>query len=64
MKTEHAKTVSDLLEIDKKLFEKDPQKLIKQKEKQMEGAVKILDFETAAILRDEVLELQRLLGKK
>lgn len=32
-------------------------KLIKQKEGQMEGAVKILDFETAAILRDEIKEL-------
>ena len=32
-------------------------KLIRQKEKQMEGAVKILDFETAAILRDEIAEL-------
>ncbi|MSU45204.1 MAG: excinuclease ABC subunit UvrB [Candidatus Zambryskibacteria bacterium] len=60
MKSEHAKTVSALLEIDKKLFEKDPQKLIRQKEKQMDGAVKILDFETAAILRDEIVELVRM----
>jgi excinuclease ABC subunit B len=64
MKTEHAKTVGALLEVDKKLFEKDPQKLIKQKEKQMEGSVKILDFETAAILRDEILELQKLAAPK
>ncbi|TSC70781.1 MAG: excinuclease ABC subunit B [Parcubacteria group bacterium Gr01-1014_46] len=59
MRTEHKKTVDSLLELDKKLFEKDPQKLIRQKEKQMDGAVKILDFETAAILRDEILELQK-----
>ena len=59
MKTEHAKTVDDLLMIDKRMFEKDPEKLIKQKEKQMEGSVKILDFETAAILRDEILALQK-----
>jgi excinuclease UvrABC nuclease subunit len=45
-------------------LEKDPEKLIKQKEKQMDGAVKILDFETAAILRDEILELQKILEKK
>lgn len=64
MKTEHKKTVESLLEIDKKLFAKDPQKLIKQKEKQMDGAVKILDFESAAILRDEILELQKLTQKK
>ncbi len=62
MKTEHAKTVSGLLEIDKKMFSKDPQKLIKQKEKQMEGAVKILDFETAAILRDEIAELIKMVS--
>jgi excinuclease ABC subunit B len=35
-------------------------KLISQKEKQMDGAVKILDFETAALLRDEILELTKL----
>ncbi len=64
MKTEHSKTVDKLLTIDKKFFEKDPQKLIKQKEKQMEGSVKILDFETAAILRDEILELQKMLLSK
>lgn len=63
MKTEHKKTVESLLEIDKKLFAKDPQKLIKQKEKQMDGVVKILDFETAAILRDEILELQKIMQK-
>jgi len=60
MKTEHAKTVSSILEIDKKLFEKNPEKLIKQKEKQMQASVKILDFETAAILRDEIAELLKL----
>lgn len=63
MKTEHKKTVDGLVQIDKKLFEKDPAKLAKlisQKEKQMDGAVKILDFETAAILRDEILELEKL----
>ena len=60
MKSEHDKTVSTLLELDKKMFQKDPGKLIKQKEKQMEGAVKMLDFETAAILRDEIAELLRM----
>jgi excinuclease ABC subunit B len=64
MKTDHAKTVDELLVLDKKMFEKDPLKLIKQKEKQMEGSVKILDFETAAILRDEILELQKRLESK
>jgi excinuclease ABC subunit B len=57
LKSEHRKTVDSLLEIDRKKFEKNPEELIKQKEKQMEGAVKILDFETAALLRDEIAEL-------
>ncbi len=64
MKTEHKKTVDSLLVLDKKMLEKNPDKLIKQKEKQMDGAVKILDFETAAILRDEIVELQKILEKK
>ncbi len=63
MKTEHKKTVDGLLLIDKKLFEKNPDRLVKQKEKQMNGAVKILDFETAAILRDEITELLKIIEK-
>lgn len=35
--------------------------LIKQKDKQMNAAVKILDFETAAILRDEIQELEKMI---
>ena len=60
LKSEHQKTVDSLIQIDKKMFVKDPMKMIKQKEKQMEGSVKILDFETAAILRDEIAELQKM----
>jgi len=63
LKSEHQKTVDELLKLDKKLFEKDPKKLIKQKEKQMESAVKVLDFETAAILRDEIAELTKKIKK-
>ena len=59
LKSEHQKTVDELLKLDEKLFAKDPKKLIKQKEKQMNAAVKILDFETAAILRDEIVELTK-----
>ncbi len=54
LKSEHEKTVKTLLQFDKIQFEKDPKKLIKEKEQQMSDAVKILDFETAAILRDEI----------
>jgi excinuclease ABC subunit B len=57
MQTEHKKAVGTLLSVDKVLYEKDPAKLIAQKEKEMLQAVKELDFETAAILRDEIKEL-------
>src|SRR3990167_7392143 len=63
MQSEHQKTVKTLLEFDLKLFEKNPQKLIKDKEKQMNNAVKILDFESAAILRDEIRMLEKKLEK-
>jgi len=55
---DHAKSVNAELEIDKKLFAKNPGKLIKMKEKEMSKAVKELDFETAAILRDEIAFLK------
>ncbi len=54
LKKDHQKSVEYELAIDKKLFEKNPNKLIRLKEKQMNEAVKYLDFETAAILRDEI----------
>src|SRR3989344_2725723 len=63
IKTEHEKTVKELLKFDKAKFEKDPAKLIKEKEKQMSDAVKILDFETAAILRDEIKVLVDTINK-
>ena len=59
LKSEHSKTVRALLELDEKFFAKNPKKLIAQKEKQMNDAVKVLDFETAAILRDEIAELKK-----
>lgn len=54
LESKHKKAVKEELSIDEKLFKKNPDKLIKLKEKQMKEAVKILDFETAAILRDEI----------
>ena len=45
------------MRIDEAQFIKNPKKLIAEKERQMNGAVKILDFETAAILRDEIRQL-------
>ncbi len=68
METEHSKAVNAELALDLELFaqiEKDQkgrktkgknpiEKLIKIKEEEMKEAVKLLDFETAAILRDEI----------
>ncbi|MDB5260162.1 MAG: UvrB, excinuclease subunit excinuclease subunit [Candidatus Nomurabacteria bacterium] len=54
MQSDHAKAVNEELKVDQKLFAKNPEKLMKLKEKQMKEAVKELDFETAAILRDEI----------
>jgi excinuclease ABC subunit B len=59
---EHKKAVNSLLLVDAK--HKDLNKLVRQKEKQMNAAVKILDFETAAILRDEINELHKLSESK
>ncbi len=64
MQTEHKKTVKALLVLDEKALAKDPERLIKQKEKQMNASVKILDFETAAILRDEILEIKKRIEEK
>jgi excinuclease ABC subunit B len=64
LQTEHTKAVKMLLDLDKNMLGKNPKKLITQKEKQMENAAKILDFETAAILRDEILELKRRIESK
>jgi excinuclease ABC subunit B len=63
MQSEHQKAVAQLLKVDLEKAKKNPEKLLMQKEKQMEGAVKILDFETAAILRDEILAIKEALEK-
>ncbi len=64
IQSEHKKTVNTLLQFDEAMFKKSPMKLIKDKERQMNQSVKILDFETAAILRDEIQELYARLEKK
>lgn len=72
MESDHAKAVNAELALDLELFaqiEKDQkgrktrgknpiEKLIKLKEDEMKEAVKVLDFETAAILRDEISVLR------
>lgn len=69
LESKHDKAVQAELELDEKIFNiEDPKKrasglkkLIKQKEKKMNEAVKELDFETAAIVRDEMLVLKGML---
>jgi len=64
IKSDHQKTVDTLMVLNKKMLEKAPDKLLKQKEKQMNAAAKIMDFETAAILRDEIKEIEEIIEKK
>lgn len=66
MRSEHDETVDTLLKVDMDLYRKNPVKVIKEKRQQMEEAVAILDFETAAIIRDEInyLELSDKKNKK
>ena len=58
LEREHGQAVKTLLSTDEEMFKKNPKKLIKDKMKEMEDAVENLDFETAAIIRDEIKVLE------
>ncbi len=58
IESKHKKTVMAALSAEKSDFEKNPEKFVKKKQKEMELAVAELDFETAAVLRDEINYLQ------
>lgn len=60
MQTEHQKTINTLLTIDAELYKVNPKGVLKEKRAQMGEAVQILDFETAAILRDEIKALEEM----
>jgi excinuclease ABC subunit B len=60
IQSEHQKAVRTLLEVDADIYKKSPRKLIALKREQMNEAVKILDFESAAILRDEIRALENI----
>ena len=62
MRTEHDAAVGELVRIDEDLARTNPTKLLRQKEEQMKVAVKALDFETAALIRDELFALRDKLG--
>ena len=64
LQSRHEKTVNELLSVDGELFAKNPTKFLREKERQMSLAVKELDFETAAVIRDEIVFLRDKLAKE
>lgn len=64
MESDHDKAVSANLLLDEQLFADNPKELIKIKEQNMNDAVAELDFETAAILRDEIQAIREKTGEK
>ena len=62
LRTEHDAAVGELVKIDEDLAKTNPTRLIKQKNEQMARAVKDLDFESAALIRDEIYALEAKLG--
>jgi excinuclease ABC subunit B len=58
IRSEHDKTVGAMLALDKKEFDKNPESFIKDLRRRMSEAVEELDFETAAIIRDEIYRLE------
>jgi excinuclease ABC subunit B len=70
MESQHEKAVNENVRLDLALIargkgdKKTISKLIKQKEREMNEAVKELDFESAAILRDEIVALTKMVEGK
>lgn len=64
LEREHHQAVNILLQTDEEFFKKNPKKLLRQKMKEMEEAVHDLDFESAAILRDEIRALEARMSQK
>ena len=63
LQTEHVKTVISELETDLAAFSGNMKKLVKYKKRAMNDAVKDLDFERAAIIRDQIIELEGRMGE-
>ncbi len=61
---ERAETLEGMVALDLSVSGGNVKRLITEKEKQMTEAVKVLDFETATLLRDEIAELEKRAGKK
>ncbi|MDD2657520.1 MAG: excinuclease ABC subunit UvrB [Candidatus Pacebacteria bacterium] len=58
MRTEHQRTIDELLVLDTLAYKDDPKDFIKRKREEMAEAVEQLDFETAALIRDEIYKLE------
>ncbi|MBI4088551.1 excinuclease ABC subunit UvrB [Candidatus Kaiserbacteria bacterium] len=58
MRTEHQRTIDELLVLDTLAYKDDPVSFIKRKREEMSEAVEKLDFETAALIRDEIYKLE------
>jgi excinuclease ABC subunit B len=64
LEREKIKTIDSMVKIDLSVGGRSISKLIKEKIKQMNEAVAMLDFETAALLRDEIKEIEKYKKKK
>ncbi|QQS16264.1 MAG: excinuclease ABC subunit UvrB [Candidatus Moraniibacteriota bacterium] len=64
IESDHDRAVRADLALDERVFGTDKKKLIRRKKAEMNEAVKMLDFETAAILRDEIRELENVDRKR
>jgi excinuclease ABC subunit B len=64
LEREKTKTIDSMVKIDLSVGGRSISKLIKEKIKQMNEAVAMLDFETAALLRDEIKEIEKYKKKK
>ena len=58
MRSDHDKAVEEILSIEEEQYKKSPKKYLKEKRAQMDAAVERLDFETAAIIRDQIAALE------
>ena len=64
MQSDHEKAVENITNLDSKAYKGKMRALISEKGKEMDEAVKILDFETAALLRDEIAILKMKSGSR
>jgi excinuclease ABC subunit B len=64
MRSDHSRAVETLVALDSLVYAENPRKLLTEKRAQMKEAIKVLDFETAALLRDEIAALEARGSKK